>query len=82
MESLGLARAGRRQSAGSAGCFDSSCTIRSASAMSSSRCALLFNFRKLFINRSPKTVASSPFNIASFGGIGMQFTADVADLKP
>jgi hypothetical protein len=45
--------------------------------------ALCFsNFRKHFIDRGPEIGASSSFSIASFGGIGMKFTADVADLRP
>jgi len=48
--------------------------------MSSSRCALFRNCRKLFINRSPETVTSSLFNAADSGGIGMLFVADILDL--
>ena len=74
-----MARSGRDQSPGSAGAFDCSSTNRSASAMSSSRCPLLRNCRKLFIKRSPETVTSSLFIAAGSGGIGMQFTADILD---
>jgi hypothetical protein len=49
--------------------------------MSSSRCVLLFNLKKDFINRSPETVLSSLFNAANFGGISMEFIADIPDLK-
>jgi hypothetical protein len=74
-------RRGADQSPGSTGYFcSSSSTIRSTIAMSSSRCALLRNLRKLFISRSPKTVASSLFNVANLVGIGMQFTAGIAGL--
>jgi hypothetical protein len=48
--------------------------------MSCSRCFLFRSLRKLFINRSPATVASSLFNAAESGGIGMEFTADISDL--
>ncbi len=49
--------------------------------MSCSRCALLRNFTNTFISRSPKTVVSSPINAASLGGIGVEFIAELPDLK-
>jgi hypothetical protein len=50
--------------------------------MTSSRCRLSRNLRKLRISRRPKAVASSALNAASFGGIWMQSTADIPDFKP
>jgi hypothetical protein len=49
--------------------------------MSSSRCVLLRSFKKHLINRRPKTVLSSPFNAANFGGIGMEFITDIPGLR-